>query len=74
MMVVAVVVLTLSMTCPCWYDVNHRLQHTAVVTSESLKNKVVLGSYADKGAPVVYSGVGHALEEDNILSLKVIGG
>jgi hypothetical protein len=31
----------------------------------------VVGSLASKATPVVYSGIGHAIDDDSILALKV---
>jgi oligosaccharyltransferase complex subunit beta len=51
---------------------HHSGQHTAIVTSEVATNPRVVGMQPI--APVVFRGVGHTVDKDNILAVPVLSG
>ena len=52
------------------------LQGLGVLSSTSLQSKAVLGAYAaaKSPAPVLFRGIGHAIDDSNILAVKVLRG
>ena len=49
------------------------LQHSAVLSRSAVRSRVFLGDFAERGAPVLFSGVAHSVERDNILAVPVRG-
>jgi oligosaccharyltransferase complex subunit beta len=47
--------------------------HVSVVSSAVLKNERVVGKAVNEG-PFVYRGIGHTLEKDNVLAMRVLTG
>lgn len=53
------------------------MQHSAVVSNNAIKSSVVLGAFLDLPVTkqgVLFRGIGHAVDESNILSLRVLRG
>jgi oligosaccharyltransferase complex subunit beta len=50
--------------------------HSGVLVSNAIKSGVILGKYAQSqnSAPVLYRGVGHAVDNTNVLAVKVLRG
>lgn len=56
----------------CWIFLCSAFVHTAVKGEVASENVLFLGAYsAAKDGPVVFSGVGHAVDDDNYLVTKV---
>ena len=48
------------------------MEHTAILSSTFVGSKVILGSYLSSTPdPILYQGIGHSIESDNILAVKV---
>jgi len=48
--------------------------HTVIHATGILKNTKILGNNASHMAPVLYRGIGHAVDENNILASKILTG
>ncbi|CAM9650987.1 unnamed protein product [Chrysoparadoxa australica] len=48
--------------------------HTVIETGELLNNQLLLGRDAGKFKPILYSGIGHQVNEDNVLAARVLTG
>lgn len=61
------------MTCYLFYDTYYRaFAHTAVKGEVASDNSLILGAYSSqRDGPVMFSGVGHATDDDNYLVTKV---
>jgi len=61
---------------PLLHSLASSLQHTSVLASNAVKSSVILGKYSDLPASsaILYRGIGHAVDEKNILSVKVLRG
>jgi len=51
-----------------------RLLHTSVLSNNTIKSPVVLGNYALNPAPILYRGIGHTVDDENVLALKILRG
>ena len=52
------------------------MQDISVLSSNYLKSSPILGAYAASSypAPVLFRGIGHAVDDNNILAIKVLRG
>lgn len=57
-------------------SVDSNFDHTGILASNAIKSGVILGKYAlnKNSAPVLFRGVGHAVDNNNILAVKVLRG
>jgi oligosaccharyltransferase complex subunit beta len=47
--------------------------HTAILTNNTINSEIILGKYKNS-KPILYRGIGHSLDESNILGIKVLRG
>jgi oligosaccharyltransferase complex subunit beta len=62
---------------PSFSPIPNSLLHAGVVSTNAVKSSVVLGSFADLPATkqgVLFRGIGHAVDDKNVLALKVLRG
>jgi oligosaccharyltransferase complex subunit beta len=55
---------------------SHSLQHTAVLAKNTINNKAILGDFNGKSSqsPVVYKGIAHTMNKDNVLGVNILKG
>ena len=50
------------------------LKHNSVVSSNAFKSHVILGNFLKTEQNVLFKGIGHAVDESNVLAVKVLRG
>lgn len=50
------------------------MTHTTILASNVVDNAVVVGKYGNNKLPLLYNGIGHAIDDNNILAMKVLRG
>lgn len=55
----------------CYFMALRAFAHTAVKGEVAADNSLILGGYSYEDGPVLFSGVGHATDDDNYLVTKV---
>eukprot|EP01041_Mallomonas_annulata_P000642 gene642-1237_t len=57
-------------------SLDYGMQHTTILASNSIPSSAVLGKYytSKNSAPVIYRGIGHVVDDDNVLAVKILQG
>jgi len=50
------------------------MTHTTILASNVVNSNIVIGKYANNKLPLLYRGIGHAIDDNNILAMKVLRG
>jgi oligosaccharyltransferase complex subunit beta len=53
---------------------DHSRQHTVVQVKNAIVSPVVLGDFNAAASPVLFKGVGHKINKDNILAVRILKG
>mmetsp|Transcript_32652 Transcript_32652/g.33298 ORF Transcript_32652/g.33298 Transcript_32652/m.33298 type:complete len:462 (-) Transcript_32652:143-1528(-) len=57
-------------------SVDKRMLHTTILSKKFVPSEAILGEYiaSAKPAPVLYRGIGHVVDDDNVLAVKILQG